>query len=158
MRMRIRDEPSLDALEPCQRSAAVGIQIDEDVAGGREAACLACDHEAFARLVDHAHLWNRVRHGARRIGTRVVDDKDFVGNAGLGEKGVQAGGQVLRFVMGADNDADLQRHRCACLTSLSPPHPRVRQRSRCRGIPTCIRPNSLRAPRHTQITISERLC
>jgi hypothetical protein len=79
-------------------------------------ACLARDHEAFARLVRHAHVRNRVRHGARRIGTRVVDDKDFVGNAGLGEQGVEAGWQILRFVMGADNDADPKRHRCACLT------------------------------------------
>jgi hypothetical protein len=69
----------------------IGVQVDEDVAGGGEAARFARDHEAFARLVHHAHALNRFRHGARRIGTRVVDNKDFVWSAGLVKKGVEAG-------------------------------------------------------------------
>ena len=74
----------------------------------RRAPRFARDHEAFARLVHHADVRNLRRHGARLIGARIVDDEDFVRHPRLGEQGMETGRKIARFVMRADNDADLQ--------------------------------------------------
>jgi hypothetical protein len=49
----IPDEPSVDALEPLQGGAAVGVEIDEQVAAGRSPACRPGTDEALRGLVHH---------------------------------------------------------------------------------------------------------
>ena len=65
-----------DLPQPIARRTAVGINVDEHVAGGHLASCLAGDDEALSRLVHDADTGNG---GNRRCAVRagIVDDDDF---------------------------------------------------------------------------------
>ena len=131
----VAGEMPIDPLEPGQRRPAVGIQIHQDVARGRQPPGFARDDQAFARLVDDTDVRNLLRHGARLIGARIVDDEDLIRRPRLGQQGMQTSGEICRFIMGADNDAHsipstalgITRHACV---------------AHCRGIPTCIHPQT----------------
>jgi hypothetical protein len=119
---------TLDQLEPPERGTAVRVQIHEQIPRRRATAGFTRHHESLPGLVHHAYVRDLLRHGARLIGAGIVDDQDFVGDSGLGEEGMEAGSHELCLVMGADDDADPQRHVHAV-------------RADCRGIPTCIYQN-----------------
>ena len=53
--------------EPATRRAAVGIDVNQQIAGGTAPARLPCDHKTFAWLVNHAHA----HHTAKRGGTAI---------------------------------------------------------------------------------------
>ena len=125
---RIRRKAGLDALEPGQRRAAIGIQVHEHVALRKLPARVTRDDQPLAGLVHDPHVRNLERHGARLIGAGVVYHQDFVGQPRLRQEGMQTSGEIPCFVMSADNDADPhpstvardalshvegQRHRCA---------------------------------------------
>jgi hypothetical protein len=56
-------ELRLDALEPRDGSAAVGVHERDDVGVGREARSLARHDQSFARLVEQADARDGARHG-----------------------------------------------------------------------------------------------
>lgn len=101
-----RGEPRFHALEPLQRDPAVGVDVGKDVARRGAPRGLACDDEAFPRLVDYDDTVDRARHGAGSVRACVVDDEDFVWRSGLGEKRKETGRQQAGFVIGANDHGD----------------------------------------------------
>jgi hypothetical protein len=65
-------------------------------------------HKTFRGFVHHADARHGTRHGARLIGTRIVDDQDVVGWPRLGQKGMQTGRKQSRFVVRAEDHANRQ--------------------------------------------------
>ena len=68
----LRDEP-----EPFARRAAIGIDVDEHVAGRDAASGLAGDDQPLPRLVHHPYTGDG-RNRRCAIGAGIVDDDDFV--------------------------------------------------------------------------------
>ena len=66
-----------DELEPVTRRAAVGVDVDEHVAGGHAASGLARDHQSLPRFVHHPYTGDG-RNRRCAIGAGIVDDDDFV--------------------------------------------------------------------------------
>ncbi len=72
-----------DARRARARSAAptIGSHVDEHVASRHPPSSVARHDQAFARLVHHADVRDRLRHGTRRIGACIVDEHDLVGES-----------------------------------------------------------------------------
>jgi hypothetical protein len=66
-----------NTLKPVTRRAAVGINIDEDVASGHAASGLACNHLPLPRFVHHPYTGDG-RNRRCAIGAGIVNDDDFV--------------------------------------------------------------------------------
>ena len=71
-----------DELEPVTRRAAVGVDVDEHVASGDAASCLARDDQSLPRFVHHPYTGDG-RNRRCAIGAGIVDDDDFVWQEGL---------------------------------------------------------------------------
>ena len=100
-----------DVGDPVGSEAGVGVDVGDELAGAGGEACLAGEGEAFARLVDQLDSGVEVGEDdvAGAVGAGVVDDDDLAGaggeGAGLGEDGVEAGGEVGLLVVCGDDEA-----------------------------------------------------
>ena len=110
-----------DVGEPVGGEAGVGVDVGDEGAGAGGKSGLAGEGESFARLVDEDDAGIGEGDVAGAVGAGVVDDDDLHGaggeGAGLGEDGVEAGGEIGLFVVrGHDeayaHDATVQRLCC----------------------------------------------
>jgi hypothetical protein len=108
------------------------------------ASRFASDHQALARLTQHTDMRDLPRHGGRLIGAGIVHNQEFVGSACLSEEGMKTCRKIASLIMGADDNAQFQRHACACLI-------------RCRGIPTRIL-RSVRGACNVRNSQRKRMC
>src|SRR5262249_2842949 len=101
-------EPRLEALQPYDRRTAISVDIRDDVAVRHAARRFSSNDQALHWFIDDRHAGNGLGPRACVVGTRVVDDEDFVGRTRLRAQRVKTGGKQGRFVVRADDHGDRQ--------------------------------------------------